>query len=126
MYDFNMESNDKYKEIGGRIKEAREKEGVTQAELAKALGYGSPTFISLIEAGERKVRIDDLEGIAEVLHRDVQLFISGKSSIERPNLKMALRADNDLDEDDVKKVESLVDALKIIKKQQNGRRSKSL
>jgi transcriptional regulator with XRE-family HTH domain len=111
----------KYVEIGGRIKAARDKEGMTQGDLAKALGYSSPTFVSLIEAGERKVRVDDLEKIAEVLHRDVQYFINGQTNVSPSSLKMALRADDDLDEDDVRKVESLVDALKLIKKQQDGR-----
>lgn len=116
---------DKYKQIGSRIKDAREKEGITQADLAKALGYSSPTFISLIEAGERKVRIDDLEKIAKILHREVQLLISGTSTIKQPSIKMALRADKDLDAEDVKKVESLVDTLKLIKRQQDGRGPKN-
>lgn len=116
---------DKYKQIGSRIKDAREKEGITQADLAKALGYSSPTFISLIEAGERKVRIDDLEKIAKMLHREVQFLISGTSTIKQPSIKMALRADKDLDAEDVKKVESLVDALKLIKRQQDGRGPKN-
>ena len=98
---------------------------MTQGDLAKALGYSSPTFVSLIEAGERKVRVDDLEKIAGVLHRDVQYFINGQTSVSAPSFKMALRADKDLDEDDVRKVESLVDALKLIKKQQDVRGSKN-
>jgi transcriptional regulator with XRE-family HTH domain len=121
-----MENNEKkkYMEIGDRIKTARDKEGLTQGELAKALGYSSPTFISLIEAGERKVRVDDLEKIARILHREVQYFINGQTSVSPPNFRMALRADKDLDEDDVRRVESLVDALKLIKKQQDGRGTK--
>lgn len=119
-----MENNDnrKYAQIGKRIKEAREKEGLKQAELAKLLKYGSPTFVSLIEDGKRKVRIDDLEKIAEILHRDVNYFING-GLVSKPDVQMALRAEKDLDQDDINKVETLIETLKLMKKKQNGRRN---
>lgn len=112
-----MENNDnqRYIAIGSRIKEAREKEGIKQADLAKKLGYSSPTFISLIEDGKRKVRIDDLEKIAKLLHRDVHYFINGTYQ-NKPSVQMALRAEKGLDQEDIDKVETLIETLKLMKK----------
>lgn len=115
-----INENQKYVEIGGRIKDAREKEGLKQIELAQKLHYSSPTFISLIEDGKRKVRIDDLEKIAKILHRDVNYFIKGETA-NVPNVQMALRAEDGLDQKDVEQVESLIESLKQIKKHQDGR-----
>ncbi|MBL8121998.1 helix-turn-helix transcriptional regulator [Candidatus Saccharibacteria bacterium] len=115
-----MENNEaeKYFQIGGRIKAAREAEGMTQSELAQELGYKSPTAISLIEAGERRVQISDLEAIAKLLHRDVSYFIKGEDAAtqNQPSVQIALRADKQLDQDDIKRVESFIDALKLSKK----------
>jgi transcriptional regulator with XRE-family HTH domain len=119
-----MENNEsqKYYEIGSRIKKAREAEGLTQTELARKLDYKSPTAISLIEAGERRVQISDLEEIARILHRDVSYFIKGDVATSyQPSVQVALRADKHLDQEDVKRVESFIDALKL-SKNQNGRK----
>ena len=113
-----MENNDvqKYIEIGARIKKTREAEGLTQTELAQKLDYKSPTAISLIEAGERRVQISDLEKIAKLLHRDVSFFIKGDVAMSvQPSVQIALRADKHLDQDDVKRVEDFIDALKLSK-----------
>ena len=121
-----MENNEsqKYIGIGSRIKKAREAEGLTQTELAQKLDYKSPTAISLIEAGERRVQISDLEEIAKLLHRDVNYFIKGDIAInEHPSVQIALRADKHLDQDDVKRVEDFIDALKLSKKQDGRKQS---
>ena len=114
--------NQKYIEIGARIKEARENEDLTQTDLARKLNYKSPTAISLIEAGERRVQISDLEQIAKILHRDVSFFIKGKhATTPQPSVQIALRADKQLDQEDVKRVESFIDALKLSKRHVDGR-----
>jgi transcriptional regulator with XRE-family HTH domain len=113
-----MENNEAetYIQIGGRIKAAREAEGMTQSELAEKLGYKSPTAISLIEAGERRVQVSDLEEVAKLLHRDVRHFIKGEDATQaQPSVQIALRADKHLDQDDVKRIESFIDALKLSK-----------
>ncbi len=121
-----MENNEvkKYAQIGSRIKKAREAEGLTQTELAQKLDYKSPTAISLIEAGERRVQISDLEEIARLLHRDVNYFIKGDTTTSpQPSVQIALRADEHLDQDDVKRVESFIDALKLSKNQDGRKQS---
>ena len=123
-----MENNDqkRYAEIGARIKEARELEGLTQLELAERLHYKSPTAISLIEAGERRIQISDLEVVARTLHRTVGYFINGsKESASQPSVQIALRADKQLDQEDINRIESFIDALKISKGNDGRRRSNS-
>lgn len=104
------QENYKYIEIGKRIKDIREKEGITQADLGQQLGYKSPTFLSLIEDGKRKVRIDDLEKIAKIFHRDLNYFISGEA-VTGTTIKMALRSDKNLSQGDIKTIESVIEAL---------------
>ena len=115
-----MENNEmaKYIEIGKRIQDARDKKGLTQEQLAKLVGYQTATAISFIEAGERKLKASELEKIAEVLDLDVQYLLTGQA---KPiTVRMALRSQhNDLDETEVKKIESFID---FIKAEQNAKR----
>jgi transcriptional regulator with XRE-family HTH domain len=70
---------------------------MSQMELAKVLGFESATAISLVEAGERKITADNLEKIAEALHRDIYFFL-GRDSKYTPDVKVALRADKNISE----------------------------
>jgi transcriptional regulator with XRE-family HTH domain len=85
-------------EIGRRLREAREKAGLSQAQLAKELGYESATAVSLIEAGERRFKTEDLQKAAEALHRDIGYFLGQEGN--KVDLKVALRADKDLTDED--------------------------
>ncbi|MBP6948719.1 MAG: helix-turn-helix transcriptional regulator [Candidatus Pacebacteria bacterium] len=87
----------KAQSIGIQIKIAREEAGMSQMELAKVLGFESATAISLVEAGERKITADNLEKIAEALHRDIYFFL-GRDSKYTPDVKVALRADKNISE----------------------------
>lgn len=101
---------DRYKAIGRKIREVREEAGMSQRDLAEMLDYESATAISLIEAGERKISVSDLETIADKLHKDIRFFL-GKVD-DKPNLKFALRADKELSKTDTEKVLSFVDFIK--------------
>lgn len=57
MSDFINESTDK--DIGARLKEAREAAGLSQAQAAKLIGLDQAK-ISLIERGERSVKATEL------------------------------------------------------------------
>ncbi len=50
-----------------KIKELREKKGITQETLAKELGYKYQSAIAMIESGERRLPVDKLPIVAEVL-----------------------------------------------------------
>lgn len=46
--------------IGGRLKELRQKEGVSQEQLAKELHFGSKSMVSQYESNKRAITIDAL------------------------------------------------------------------
>lgn len=89
-----MNSENKADFIGSRIQEARKKAGMSQMDLAKAVGFESATAISLIESGERRIAADTLERIAMVLHEDVKSLLGQK--VDDIPVLVALRADKDL------------------------------
>ena len=97
-------------DIGKRLREARDSAGLSQAQLAKALGYESATAVSLIEAGQRKFKIEDLRKAAEILHRDIGYFLG--QAMSKLDVKVALRADKDLTEEDKKAVLHFIELAK--------------
>lgn len=62
-----MSKNTIYEKIGKRVKEAREKSGMTQADLAEAVNV-SVTYISSIERGLSFPRGEVLVGILNALN----------------------------------------------------------
>lgn len=108
-------SEDKNKFIGQKIKEARESAENSQKELADALGFESATAISLIESGERKAKIEDLEKMAEFLHRDIKYFFGIE---EKADIRFTLRADKDLSKKDQDEIIRFID---FVKRQKNER-----
>ncbi len=112
-----MKEEDLNKEIGKRLREAREKTGLSQAQFAKELGYESATAVSLIEAGERRFKMEDLQKAADVLHRPIGYFLGQ----ENPpmDIKVALRADKDLTDDDKKAVLYFIELAKKRRHEKN-------
>lgn len=53
--------------LGQKIREARLAKGMTQADLAKIIGYSSAMAISHFEKGTRSIRTAELQRIFEVL-----------------------------------------------------------
>ena len=94
----NLKSTVDYKEIGRRIKKARENASLSQDEFGKLLGGYSPTAISLYEQGERKISLELLSVMAQVLKITLQEFVEGYTE-ESPSIQTALRADKDLQND---------------------------
>lgn len=102
--------------IGSRVKEAREAAKLSQADLAKVLDYETATAISLIESGERKLRVEDLQKVADFLHRDIKYFLGQE---DKPvDVKVALRADMNLDKDDQKQILNFIE---FVKQKKNGK-----
>jgi len=85
-----VKNTDRYKLIGSRIKDARESLGMSQVDLAKAVGFESPTAIALIESGDRKVSVAHLEEMSKVLQRDISYFLGKENAA--PDVAIALRA----------------------------------
>lgn len=64
-----------YKEIGERIRRARESRELSQYDLARILGY-TQTAINYYEKGKRKIGIDDIQRLAVVLNKPIEYFVS--------------------------------------------------
>jgi transcriptional regulator with XRE-family HTH domain len=64
------------KQIGQKIKEARLEFGYSQTNLADVLGFESPTAVSLIESGNRSLKIRDLIILCQLFMKDYDYFIS--------------------------------------------------
>jgi transcriptional regulator with XRE-family HTH domain len=111
---------ERYVEIGARIKQAREDMEMSQGELAEEVGFKSPTAISLIEAGTRKVAIEDLETIATVLKQPIEYFL-GKEQPEI-TLEYALRSDKKLKNLDATARKSITEFADFVRNQKNGKR----
>lgn len=61
--------------IGQFLKEKRESKGLTQAQVAEKLGYGSPQFISNIERGISRVPLKSLKSFMQVYDLDPEQII---------------------------------------------------
>jgi transcriptional regulator with XRE-family HTH domain len=103
--------DDRYKTIGNNIRKAREQAELSQKDLAEAAGFESATAISLIESGERKVAVEVLEKIAEVLHTDLATLLGVETQV-KPDIKTALRADKDLSHKDKEQIIKFIDFVK--------------
>ena len=82
--------------IGKRIKARREELGMTQAELAKRLGYKSKTTIAKIESGVNDIVQSKVVSFAEALNTTPAYLMGWEEkeslgSILSKNLKMYLR-----------------------------------
>ncbi len=110
------ESN-KASSIGGQIRQAREEMNMSQLDLAKATGFESATAISLMESDQRKVTIDTLQKLGDVLHKDIKYFLGAE---EKPTVttEFALRADPHLNKEDK---EALLHLIDLAKKRKNGK-----
>jgi len=66
------------KQIGQRLRQAREQRGLTQDAVALAAGYANGSFISEIEGGKRQAYIGTLVRLCEVLGLSLAELISGE------------------------------------------------
>lgn len=57
--------------LAEQIKAARERAGITQAELAELAGFSSQTNVSRLEAGTHGPRLESLQRIAQALRVDL-------------------------------------------------------
>lgn len=65
--------------LGNKIKVCRAENGLSQPDLAKKLGYGSSTAISLIENGNRSLKIEDLVKLSKLFKKDYSYFLDGSA-----------------------------------------------
>ena len=100
-----------YKIIGERIRRAREKQEVSQRQLAKDIGYKSTSTLSAIEKGDKRIQLTELQNVARVLHRDINYFFGADYKL--PDLKMYLKEVYcELDLDEINELCKLTEALR--------------
>ena len=80
-----------YKILGGRIKEARIRRGVTQRSLSKAMKI-STAYVSRVERGQSKVNITRLVEISELLKTPLSYLVSGAVQNEEDYLNKEFKA----------------------------------
>ena len=68
--------------VGSNIKRRRMELGMSQQELADAMGYKTRSTIAKIEAGENDVTNSKLARFAQVLHTSVECLIAGGEQAE--------------------------------------------
>ncbi len=88
-----MSADTEKKNIAARLRWAREQAGLSQGQVAQQLGVHRPT-ISQIEAGERNVRINELDQFAELFGVNRDWLVDGDKVLpgERdPRIQLAAR-----------------------------------
>jgi repressor LexA len=75
------------KKLGEKIKEIREKKGLTQAYVSSKLGYKSSSMLSEIESGKKGLDAEKVPLLADILGVPIdKLFFDQKVHITRIKL----------------------------------------
>ncbi len=69
----------RYKAFLARLRQAREKAGLTQVQVAKRMGR-SQTWVSKCELGERRVDFVELEDLATAYGKPLEFFCTRQRS----------------------------------------------
>lgn len=80
IYDFSEEELENFhKKIGKNVKKYREEKGITQMELAHAIGHGSVGHIAKAELNKygKRFSLEQLYKIAKVLDIEVSRLLEG-------------------------------------------------
>jgi transcriptional regulator with XRE-family HTH domain len=111
-------TEDRKKLIAERLSFARKSAGLSQGQVAKMLQMHRPT-ISEIEAGRRKVSVEELVHFAELYKVNMQ-WLAGKKLDEENEVKseieIAARQLKNLKKEDLDKVIDLLTALRESKR----------
>lgn len=107
------ESETQREAIAQRLRESREYVGLSQDEVASALGVSRPA-ISHIESGSRKVEATELHLLARLYRRTVDYLLTGIASepAQPTQLAFLARAVKGLSERDLDEVARFAEFLK--------------
>ena len=112
------DTDDQKKLIAERLSVARKSAGLSQGQTAKMLHMHRPT-ISEIEAGRRKVSVEELVNFAELYKVSLQ-WLAGKQTDEKDAVKseieIAARQLENLKKEDLDKVIDLLTTLRESKR----------
>lgn len=71
-----------FRQIGRRLQMAREESGLSQEQLAGMMGCAQST-LSNYEKGKRRLYLNQLEKIAEILDKPIEYFIENNDRNDR-------------------------------------------
>ncbi len=118
--------NSYYEKIGKRIKRCRVVKELTQTELGSKLSTPlTATAISLYEKGEREASLGVLTEIAKILDVSLQFLILDEENTQTPSIKIALRADEQLNERARNQILDYIEFIKNKSLKDGDRRKKS-
>jgi transcriptional regulator with XRE-family HTH domain len=99
-------------EVAQRLREAREYVGLSQDDVAGALGISRPA-VTNIESGTRKVEAVELDKLARLYGRPVQFFLTGdEAAAGGPRVAFLARTLNGLSDNDLQEVARFAEFLK--------------
>lgn len=97
--------------MAARLKDAREYLGLSQDDVATALGISRPA-ITNIESGNRKVEAIELDQLAKLYGRPVNYFLSGENEEAEGKVAFYARTFKDLSEKDLDEVARFAEFLR--------------
>lgn len=81
---------DQYRIFLGRLRAAREAAGLTQQEVAEALGRPQ-SYVSKCESGERRVDVIELAEFAKLYKKAISFFLLQREPSEASNGGLPIR-----------------------------------
>jgi transcriptional regulator with XRE-family HTH domain len=100
--------------MGSRLRWAREQAGMSQGQAAQKLSVHRPT-ISQIEAGERNVRIEEIQQLAELYGVEENWLMKGDEALDGerdPRIELAARELSKLKREDLDSILRLIQVLR--------------
>ena len=78
-----------YSKIGQNIRELRKERGITQQQMAQWLNL-SPGYYGKMERGMKKISLDHLSRIGEILDVPIEILVAGAAEEKLPQLNRHL------------------------------------
>lgn len=82
-------------DFGVRVRAARVAAGLTQLELARAMGYSTRSTISRIESGDNQVPMDRLDALAAALRTTPAYLLGQEGAAAEPAAPQATAQEDD-------------------------------
>ena len=82
-------------DFGVRVRAARVAAGLTQLELARAMGYSTRSTISRIESGDNQVPMDRLDALAAALRTTPAYLLGQDGAAAEPAAPQAAATEDD-------------------------------
>lgn len=107
-----MTPDDRRQQVAARLREAREYLGLSQDDVATALGLSRPA-VTNIESGSRKVEAVELDQLARLYGRPVSYFFDGEDSrVQEEKVEFLARKLSGLSKKDLLEVERFAEFLR--------------